>query len=93
MAICEKSAADPNWADVEIIELTPDEKTQSDFIIQRLLSEPTHLLNKATIWAGAIYPLLVLGEHGEIRARAEVPLAAQYQNFILAVLLTAIRYG
>jgi hypothetical protein len=82
--IREKSAVAPNWADVETIELTSDEKTQSDFIIQRLLSEPAHLLNEATIWARAIYPLLVLGEYGEIRARAEVPLAAQYQKFYIS---------
>jgi hypothetical protein len=82
--IREKSATTPNWADVEKIELTPDEKTQSDFIIQRLLSEPAHLLNEATIWVRAIYPLLVLGEYGEIRARAEVPLAAQYQKFYIS---------
>ncbi len=79
--IQEKANVNPNWAAVEANELTADEKIQSDFITQRLLAEPAHLLNEATIWARAIYPLLVLGEYGEIRARAEVPLAAQYQKF------------
>jgi hypothetical protein len=79
--IQEKANINPSWAAVEANELTTDETTQADFITQRLAAEPAHLLNEATIWARAIYPLLVLGEYGEIRARAEVPLAAQYQKF------------
>jgi hypothetical protein len=39
------------------------------------------LLNEATIWARAIYPLLLLGERGAIRARAEVSLSATYRQF------------
>jgi hypothetical protein len=81
--IQEKANTNPSWTAVETAELTADEITQSDFITQRLAAEPAHLLNEATIWARAIYPLLVLGEYGEIRARAEVPLAAQYQKFYI----------
>jgi hypothetical protein len=81
--IQEKANTNPSWTAVESAELTADEITQSDFITQRLAAEPAHLLNEATIWARAIYPLLVLGEYGEIRARAEVPLAAQYQKFYI----------
>jgi hypothetical protein len=81
--IQEKANANPSWAAVEAAELTNDETVQADFITQRLAAEPAHLLNEATIWARAIYPLLVLGEYGEIRARAEVPLAAQYQKFYI----------
>jgi hypothetical protein len=81
--IQEKANTNPSWAAVESSELTTDETTQADFITQRLAAEPAHLLNEATIWARAIYPLLVLGEYGEIRARAEVPLAAQYQKFYI----------
>lgn len=51
------------------------------FISDRLLEEPAHLLNEATIWGRAIYPLLPLGEQGEIRARAEVPISADYPQF------------
>jgi hypothetical protein len=81
--IQEKANTNPSWAAVEAAELTNDETIQSDFITQRLAAEPAHLLNEATIWARAIYPLLVLGEYGEIRARAEVPLSAQYQKFYI----------
>lgn len=69
------------WTQVEEIILTDKEKLQMEFITDRLLEEPTHLLNEATIWGRAIYPLLLLGEQGEIRARAEVPIAAQYPQF------------
>jgi hypothetical protein len=71
----------PSWAAVEDMELDADVILQGDFITQRLLAEPAHLLNEATIWARAIYPLLMLGEQGEIRARAEVSLSAQYDRF------------
>jgi hypothetical protein len=79
--IQETSTPTLGWTEVESMQLTADETMQSSFITRRLLLEPAHLLNEATIWARAIYPLLVLGEQGEIRARAEVPLSAQYQQF------------
>ncbi len=69
------------WTQVEEISLTDKEILQMGFITDRLLEEPSHLLNEATIWGRAIYPLLLLGEQGEIRARAEVPIAAQYPQF------------
>ncbi len=81
--IQEKANTNPSWAAVEAAELTNDETVQADFITQRLAAEPAHLLNEATIWARAIYPLLVLGEYGEIRARAEVPISAKYQKFYI----------
>lgn len=69
------------WTQVDEIVLTDNETLQLGFIHDRLLEEPAHLLNEATIWGRAIYPLLVLGEQGEIRARAEVPISAQYPQF------------
>lgn len=69
------------WTQVDSIVLSDKEKLQLSFINDRLLEEPAHLLNEATIWGRAIYPLLLLGEQGEIRARAEVPIAAQYPQF------------
>jgi hypothetical protein len=69
------------WTQVQDCLLTDQETLQLGFISARLLEEPAHLLNEATIWGRAIYPLLVLGEQGEIRARAEVPIAADYPKF------------
>ncbi|MGH9755480.1 MAG: hypothetical protein ACREA2_22095 [Blastocatellia bacterium] len=40
-------------------------------------------MNEATIWARAIYPLLVLSEQGRLEAWAQLPLKAQYKSFRL----------
>jgi hypothetical protein len=77
----ERPMQDYPWTHVDHIELSTLEHTQLRFICDRLLEEPAHLLNEATIWARAIYPLLLLGEKGAIRARAEVPIQAQYPQF------------
>ena len=69
------------WTQVSDWVLTEKETLQLSFIADRLLEEPAHLLNEATIWGRAIYPLLLLCEQGEIRARAEVPIAADYPQF------------
>jgi hypothetical protein len=45
---------------------------------ERLVSIKTLLVNEATLWARAIYPLLVLAERDNIRAFAEVPLSAAF---------------
>ena len=69
------------WLSVEDISLTPDEETQLQFMQSKLTHEPTHLLNEATIWSRAIYPLLLLAEQDDIRAWSEVPLYAEYPAF------------
>jgi hypothetical protein len=79
--IREQPMMDYPWTKVDGIALTQMEQTQLNFITQKLLEEPAHLLNEATIWGRAIYPLLLLGEQGAIRARVEVPLSAKYQQF------------
>ena len=77
----EKPMRNYPWTQVDDLILTDHQRLQLGFICDRLLEEPAHLLNEATIWGRAIYPLLVLGEEGEIRARAEVPISAQYPQF------------
>jgi hypothetical protein len=81
LKIRESPMQDYPWTQVGTIALTPVEETQLEFITRRLLEEPAHLLNEATIWARAIYPLLLLGEQGAIRARVEVSLSAKYRKF------------
>lgn len=61
--------------------LSEMQAAQVEFIQQRLIEEPTHLLNEATIWARAIYPLLMLAETTAIRARSAVSLSATFANF------------
>jgi hypothetical protein len=38
-------------------------------------------MNEATVWARAIYPLLMLAEQDAVRAWAQVPLRATYPTF------------
>jgi hypothetical protein len=64
------------WDDRERGELTHDEQVFLSVVHQHLLSQKAHLLNEATIWARAIYPLLSLAERDNVRAYAEVTLSA-----------------
>jgi hypothetical protein len=84
VTVQENSVSDYPWTIVDHISLTESEELQLNFITQRLQQEPTHLLNEATIWGRAIYPMLLLGETTGIRARAEVPLSAKYAKFQIA---------
>ncbi len=81
--IQEKGIAIHPWLQVDAVSI--DEKEQNDLqtIQSHLLNYDTHLMNEATIWARAIYPLLLLSEQDNIQAWAEVPLKAQYGEFEL----------
>ncbi|HEY9908132.1 MAG TPA: hypothetical protein V6D18_11090 [Thermosynechococcaceae cyanobacterium] len=63
------------------ITLTEFEQVQLQVIEDRLSLVSPHLLNEATIWARAIYPLLVLAESGSVRAWSEVVVSTQYPAF------------
>lgn len=69
------------WLQVDSIPLTEAEQQQIQFIQARLLRYHAHLMNEATLWARAIYPLLGLAEQGNIQAWAEVSLQARYVHF------------
>jgi hypothetical protein len=69
------------WLDVQEISLTAAEEQQLAIVKSRLLDDPTHLLNEATIWSRAIYPLLLLAEQDNIRAWAQVSLTGQFSTF------------
>jgi len=79
----QKGIADYAWTEVEHIAITEDERFQLNYIKNQLKNYPTHVMNEATLWARAIYPLLRLAEQANILATSEVTLAAQYQNFEL----------
>ncbi len=78
--ICEKGIAAYEWIDTAQTALTDAEKIQIANITVRLLNYKTSLMNEATIWARAIYPLLALAERDNIQAWAEVSLRAQYPH-------------
>ena len=71
------------WTIVDQINLTESDRHCLQDIHNRIQGEPLHLLNEATLWARAIYPLLVLAEQDNIRAWGEVPLKAAYAQFEL----------
>ncbi len=69
------------WLASGSIELDDREKLQLEIIQSYLIHEKLHLLNEATLWARAIYPLLLIAEKTGIRAWSEVPLSATYSQF------------
>jgi hypothetical protein len=69
------------WLASAAIELSDREKLQLEIIQSYLIHEKLHLLNEATLWARAIYPLLLIAEKTGIRAWSEVPLSAVYSQF------------
>ncbi|MDY6783412.1 MAG: hypothetical protein SW833_12875 [Cyanobacteriota bacterium] len=86
----EKAVADYAWTQVEHLPLSEIEQQQLQAISSRLLNYPLHLMNEATIFARAIYPLLLLSEQNSIQAWAEVGLKAQYAKFELEGIIDAV---
>ncbi|UBF27362.1 hypothetical protein K9N68_05225 [Kovacikia minuta CCNUW1] len=81
VTIQELGIQDYDWLRVDTIELTESELQQLQVIQSRLVNLKIHLLNEATIWARAIYPLLLLAEHHPVQAWSQVPLSAKYSLF------------
>jgi hypothetical protein len=52
-------------------------QVQLRYLTGKLSNARTTTLNEATIWSRAVYPLLELAETDDVRAWAEVPLAAR----------------
>jgi hypothetical protein len=64
------------WDDRPLGQLAEDEQASLAALRRRLVSFKTHLVNEATIWARAIYPLLAMAERDNICAFSGVPLSA-----------------
>ena len=79
----QKGAADYDWTLTDRISLTDEESLILGHITSGLRYYAAHLMNEATLWARAIYPLLQLAEKGDILASSEVPLNAAYPKFEL----------
>ncbi len=71
------------WLASAEIELVDRERLQLEIIQSYLIHEKLHLLNEATLWARAIYPLLLIAEKTGIRAWSKVLLSAVYSQFEL----------
>ncbi len=72
-----------NWDNVQQEGLTSAEVAQIDYLKSILRHLNLVVLNEGTLWARAIYPLLVLAEQAYIRAWTSVPLKAAYATFQL----------
>lgn len=86
----ERAIADYSWTQVETLALSETEQQQLQVIASRLLNYPLHLMNEATIFSRAIYPLLLLSEQNSIQAWAEVSLQAKYTRFELEGIVDAV---
>ena len=77
-----KYVAAAAWRNMQIM-LTDDERRRLEDIKATLRDRNLMVLNASTLWARAIYPLLVLAEQGHVQAWSGVPLKAAYPTFSL----------
>ena len=80
--LLEREIVPEKWIQ-RMIALNDEEQERLKFLTSFLRNRQTHLMNEATIWSRAIYPLLMLAERGNIQAWAGVSLKAQYPCFEL----------
>jgi hypothetical protein len=77
----ESSGKSFEWENISLIELTDAEQYDVSLLQKRLQNTQVHLFNEATIWARAIYPLLLMAEQSNIQVWAEVALRGEYAQF------------
>src|SRR5262245_23181691 len=82
VTLSEKGVTPALWETTDV-SLTEHERRQVEAIISSLAHKSIVLMNEATIWLRAIYPLLVLAEQAELEAWAQLPLKAEYPRFVL----------
>ncbi|MGK7873337.1 MAG: hypothetical protein AB4426_08490 [Xenococcaceae cyanobacterium] len=78
------------WTQVDLASLSETEQQRLQYLKSDLLNYQIHLMNEATIWSRAIYPLLLLAEQKPIQAWAGVTLQAQYAKFEIEVIADGI---
>jgi len=82
VTLSEKGVTPALWETTDV-SLTEHERQRVEAIISSLTHKSIFLMNEATIWSRAIYPLLVLAEQGELEAWAQLPLKAEFPRFVL----------
>ncbi len=70
------------WEQMQI-DLTENELRRLKDLISTLRRRNLMVMNESTLWARAIYPMLVLAEQGHVQAWRGVPLKAAYATFAL----------
>lgn len=72
----EEDSAAETWEDMQTIPLTREESVLLDYLKSDMHQRHLPLMNEATVWTRAIYPMLRLAEQGPVLAWAGVPLKA-----------------
>lgn len=80
--LSERGVVPEHWESMSVA-LSPDEQQRAQQITTYLLNYQLSLMNEATIWSRAIYPLLLLAETALVQAWAQVPLRAVFSRFSL----------
>lgn len=78
------------WLDVSSVVLSETETTRLTFIQDDLRYRQVQLMNEATVWSRAIYPLLMLAEEGSIHAYSGIALQAAFPNFEIDVIADGV---
>ncbi len=71
------------WEKMQGEGLTPPELGYLDYLISIWRERDLVVMNEATLWALAIYPMLVFAAQDDVQAWAGVPLKAAYATFQL----------
>ncbi|NEO84974.1 MAG: hypothetical protein F6J87_12085 [Spirulina sp. SIO3F2] len=82
--LIEHGMGDYAWLNPASTELVTKQQEQLADLQGRLVRDRTLLMNEATIWARAIYPLLLLAERDDIQAWVEVEVKGEYPNFTVS---------
>ncbi|ASC73579.1 hypothetical protein XM38_045480 [Halomicronema hongdechloris C2206] len=91
VGIDEQGISSDSWMkNVDGIELGDNERRQVQDVQARLVNYRTQLVNEATVWARAIYPILVLAERDFVQAWTEVALKGTYKTFELSGLVDGV---
>jgi hypothetical protein len=83
VTLIEKPGIQYDWLVVDEMALSDREQQYLMDLQTGLQKVQVHLLNEATLWSRAIYPLLQLAEQDNIQIWAEVGLSAKYAQFEL----------
>ena len=78
----ERNSESETWEKMQV-PLTTEESVHLNYIKTDVHRDHLPIMNEATIWGRAIYPMLRLAEQGHIQAWADVPLKATYSTFTL----------
>jgi hypothetical protein len=68
------------WEELARREIGERQRLAISLIVENLNNYKSHRSNEATLWARAIYPLLVLAERADVRAFSLVSMAARFDD-------------